>query len=57
MKPTLSYGNAHTFSVTQQTKRTQKQVSLVKKWFQQFRNFVKEAIEKNGDFFLNDNDF
>ena len=60
MKQSLYFGNKH--PSTQQQKMTQKvfiqkRSWLVKKGLSQFRNFMKEALEKNGDFFLNNNDF
>ena len=62
MKQSMHYGNTHAFSATQQSENTkrsliQKHPNSIKKWLRHMRDFVKESLEKNGDFFLNNNDF
>jgi glutamate synthase domain-containing protein 2 len=62
MKQSMHYGNTHVFSATQQSQNTkraliQKHPNSIKNWLHSMSAFVKESLEKNGDFFLNDNDF
>jgi hypothetical protein len=62
MKQTLYYGNVHVFSVRQQMKKARKEfiqklLKTTKVRSRRVLAFVKESIEKNGDFFLNNGDF
>jgi len=61
MKQSMHYGNTHVFSATQQSGNTKRPLlqkhNSIKNWLRCMRAFVKESLEKNGDFFLNNHDF